>query len=307
MDSRVRPLLVLVFVGAAAFVQAGPASASGFSGASNLAGFLGGMAQLPPESPLPEGLSDALDWWDRIDKAMDLLEDVETCAAAGLGSAACADAVWAGACTTYLELGLEAAPQFQLLGLPFEAICAGEPTLKCCKYEPATQNGCHTAFNDPAPINCEGNWTTPNAESYGPCLSIDDPLGLGCTCCGIAECFTPACAPASLSNPVMAAWRTDTFAKKIAGSFQSAARNDPRGAADFAMLVGCTAHRDALLQIAPFAFPDTLPITPDPGPSFHENDNDPDDRYVRGLTTLAVRRVLGPGAGSAITRCGCIL
>jgi hypothetical protein len=299
MSSRIRPLVAWILVVACA--QAGPTSASGFSAGSHLAGFLGGMAQLPPESPLPEGLSDALDWWDRVGDTMDLLEGMETCADAGLGSAACADAVWAGACTAYLELGVEAAPQFQILGLPFEAICAGEPTLKCCKYEPATQNGCHTAFNDPAPINCEGNSSTPNAKSYGPCLSTNDPVGIGCTCCGIAECFTPACAPGSLSNPVMSAWRTDTFAKKIAGSFQRAARNDPRGAADFAMLVGCTAHRDAMLQIAPFAFPDSVPILPDPGPSFHVNDNDPDERYLRGLVTLAVRRVLG-GIPNGIAR-----
>jgi hypothetical protein len=301
MGFRIRPLFVFLLILAAACAQAGPASASGFAAGRNVAGFLGGMAQLPPESPLPEGLSDALDWWDRVQKTQDLLEDVETCAAAGVGSNACAEAVWAGACTMFLELGIEAAPQFQILGLPFEEICEGEPTLKCCKYNPATQVGCHTAFNSPAPINCEGNWTTPNAESYGPCVSTGDPLGLGCTCCGHADCFTPACAPGSLSDPLLAAWRTDTFAKKIAGSFQSAARTDPDGAADFVMLVGCTAHRDAMLQIAPFALPDSVPIIPDPGPSFHANDNDPDDRYLRGLTTLAVRRVLG-GIPNGIAR-----
>ena len=207
MGSRIRPLLAWILI--VACLQAGPASASGFSAGSNAAGFLGGLGLLP------EPLSDALDWWDRVDKARDLLEDAQTCAAAGLSSSTCADVVWAGVCTAYLELGIEAAPQFQLLGLPFDKLCEGEPTLKCCKYEPATQNGCHTAFNSPAPINCEGNWTRPNAKSYGPCLSINDPLNLGCTCCGIAECFTPACAPASLTDPVAAAWRTDTFAKKI--------------------------------------------------------------------------------------------
>ncbi|HSF40097.1 MAG TPA: hypothetical protein VLT87_09910 [Thermoanaerobaculia bacterium] len=294
MGSRIRPLLVWVLI--AAWLQAGPASASGFNAGSNVAGFLGGLGLLPEP---PEALSEALEWWDRVEKAQDILERAKICADAGLGSAACVDAVWAGACTMYLELALEAAPQFQILGLPIEEICSGEPTLKCCKYT-ADQIGCHTAFVDDEAINCEGNPSTPG-KAYGPCVSINDPVGIGCTCCGNAGCVTDACHPASLSDPVLAAWRVDYFAKKIAGSFQSAARTDPAGAADFVTLVGCTAHRDAMLQIAPFAFPDSLPIIPDPGPSFHVNDNDPDDRYLRGLTTLAVRRVLG-GIPNGIAR-----
>jgi len=55
-------------------------------------------------------------------------------------------------------------------GIPWEEVCNGEPPLKCCKYNPATQEYCHTAFNSEAPINCEGNWTQPFAESYGECI-----------------------------------------------------------------------------------------------------------------------------------------
>ena len=299
MGRRIGTLLVLAL--AAACVEAGPASASGFSAGTNIAGFLGGLAGLPPDPPWPAGLSDALDTWDNTERAWKLLEELKTCADAGLGSDACPDALWAGACTAFLELSLDGAPELNILGLPFEEICKGEPTLKCCKYDPATQDFCHSAFNTPTPINCEGNPYAPNAESYGPCLWDGDPLHLGCTCCGIAECFVPGCAPASLSDPRLAAWRADTFAKKLANSFLSAARSDPHGAADFAMLVGCTAHQDAMLGIAPFAFPDSLPTSPDPGADFHVNDNDPDDRYVRGLTTLAVRRVLG-GIPNGIAR-----
>ena len=152
-------------------------------------------------------MKELAEWWDNYDRARTLLDNLEPCFSAGFSSDECGDAVWAGACTMYLELGVEAAPEFRLLGLPFEEICKGEPRLKCCKYEPATDVGCHTAFNDPAPINCEGNWTTPNAESYGPCLWDGDPLHIGCTCCAIAECFTPACDPATLASPISGAWR----------------------------------------------------------------------------------------------------
>ena len=292
---RIRPLVVLIL--AAACAQAGPALAS--DPVPVVRSYLGGVAQMPGA---PEELGQALDWWDRVERAQTVLEAAETCAAAGLGSAACADAVWAGACTLATELALErVAPHFQFLGLPFEQLCSGGPRLKCCKYT-EDQTSCHTAFNetDPPPINCEGNPATPGSPK-GPCVSTGDPLGIGCTCCGNAGCFTDACAPGSLFDPVLATWRTDDFAKAIARSFLGAARTDPRGAADFATLVGCTAHRDAMLQIAPFAFPDSLPIGSDPGPSFHVNDNDPDDRYMRGLTTLAVRRVLG-GIPNSIAR-----
>ena len=296
MGSRIRPLLVLVL--AAACAQAGPALADPLS-VPVIKSYLGGVAQMPGS---PEALGLAVDWWDRYEKTQTALEAAKKCAAAGLGSDACIDAVWAGVCTLGTQLALERmAGNFQFLGLPFEQLCSGGPRLKCCKYT-ADQIGCHTAFNevDPPPINCEGNWAYPGSPK-GPCVPIGDPLGVGCTCCGNAGCITDACAPGSLFDPVLSTWRTDDFAKAIARSFLNAARTDPQGAADFSMLVGCTAHRNAMLQIAPFAFPDSLPFGSDPGDGFHVNDNDPDDRYLRGLTTLAVRRVLG-GIPNSVAR-----
>jgi hypothetical protein len=265
----------------------------------NVVGFFAGVVHRTPG--LPEGLQDGAHWWDDFDRARRLLKDLKPCFEAGFTSPACNGAAWAGACHAFLELGIEMAPEFRILGLPFAEICKGEPTLKCCKYDPATEVGCHTAFNDPDAINCEGNPSTPFAESYGPCISTDDPLGLGCTCCGIPECVTDACAPAILGSPASAAWRTDTLAKKIAAGLPPAAAADPDGAIDFVTLSGCTAHRAAILEIAPFAFPDSVPTDPDPGPGFHASDNDPDARYLRGLMTIAVRRVLG-GIPNGIAR-----
>lgn len=307
MPTRVHTLPVLLVLMACTQQPVAPAAPASrpaekrytFGGVTNAAGFLGGLAKLPPETP--EDMRAALEWWENVQRAWDLLHDLHGCFAEGLGSDTCADDVWAGACHMYLQLGVDAAPEFQLLGLPFDALCRGEPRLKCCKYDPATEVGCHTAFNSPRPINCEGNWTTPNAESYGSCIWAGDPLGIGCTCCQIAECWTPACDPASLTRQPDAAWRVDAFAKKLADSFKRLARADPDSAADFTMMIGCTAHRDVMLHLAPFAMPDSLPADPDPGPDFHVNDNDPDARYLRGLTTMAVRRVLG-GVPNAVGR-----
>src|SRR5262249_15182528 len=58
----------------------------------------------------------------------------------------------------------------------------------------------------------------------------------------------------------------------------------------FVTFYGCTAHRDVMVQLAPFDHPDTLP-SPDPGGNFHASDANPDARYLRGLITIAVRRV----------------
>ena len=55
-----------------------------------------------------------------------------------------------------------------------------------------------------------------------------------------------------------------------------------------------------MVQLAPFDHPDTLP-SPDPGGNFHASDGNPDARYLRGLITLAVRRVLA-GIPNGIAR-----
>src|SRR6185503_6491224 len=300
MRRRIRSIFVCLLV--VALLRPTPAPASWgnwWSLAQNAGGFAAGFSNL---TGMPERFQDAGDWWDNAFKAKRLLKDLKECGdAGGFSKDDCNDAIWAGACAAYLELGVEMAPEFRLLGLPFDAICKGEPPLKCCKYEPS-EIGCHTAFNSDIAINCEANPVyVLTAKGFGPCTSTGDPLELGCTCCGIGQCATPACDPALLSNPESAAWRVDTLAKRIASAVPPAVRSDPDGGVGFLTLPGCTAHRAAMLDIAPYALPDSLPASPGPGGNYHANDNNPDARYLRGLMTIAVRRVLG-GIPNAIAR-----
>src|SRR5215831_6732772 len=76
--------------------------------AGNAAGFGAGLLRLPMPPDTPEDLKQAAEWWENFDRARTLLENLEPCASAGFSSNECSDAVWAGACTMYLELGVEA-------------------------------------------------------------------------------------------------------------------------------------------------------------------------------------------------------
>ena len=62
--------------------------------------------------------------------------------------------------------------------------CLGEPSLKCCK----TSNGCHSAFNTDAPINCEGNAAYGPTSTAGLCLAPCLEGCNGCLCNYLAEC-----------------------------------------------------------------------------------------------------------------------
>ena len=66
--------------------------------------------------------------------------------------------------------------------------CLGEPTLKCCRT--LNDGDCHSAFNSPAPINCEGNPTYGPTETAGPCVR-PCPGCAGCICNYLAACVTP--------------------------------------------------------------------------------------------------------------------
>lgn len=64
----------------------------------------------------------------------------------------------------------------------------GEPTLKCCLT--LNDGSCHSAFNSPAPINCEGNPNYGPTETAGPCVR-PCPGCAGCICHYLAACVTP--------------------------------------------------------------------------------------------------------------------
>ncbi len=72
--------------------------------------------------------------------------------------------------------------------------CLGTPALKCCTNS-ITKGGCHTAFNEEAPINCEGIAATgaygPPEGVFSPGVCLPKPVypgGPGCDCCYLAEC-----------------------------------------------------------------------------------------------------------------------
>ena len=68
---------------------------------------------------------------------------------------------------------------------PVSKICTGGNVFKCCR----TKGGCHSAFNSPTPINCEGN------VAYGPTYTAGECRGgglfEGCTCDYLPLCHGP--------------------------------------------------------------------------------------------------------------------
>lgn len=195
--------------------------------------------------------------------------------------------VWPGICYFAPDLLENMAPGWSLFGLPIEEACLGEPVLKCCKYDPATSGpGCHTAFNTESPINCEGNpLFFATAESYGPCLTPEN--GIGCVCDYLAACAGPT---QSANPPGAKAWRLNSLARSIAMEVTPHFDED---FISFVSFVGCKAHQQALLTLPPFAGDDAVnPAFPNAGERYHIEDANPDGRYLRGLVTIAVRRVL---------------
>eukprot|EP01084_Bolivina_argentea_P077863 141300_1 len=67
--------------------------------------------------------------------------------------------------------------------------CLGEPTLKCCRK--IAEYGCWSAFNQPAPINCEGNPAYGITETAGLCLAPCLEGCAGCLCNYLSRCNSP--------------------------------------------------------------------------------------------------------------------
>ncbi|MBC7975352.1 MAG: hypothetical protein H7138_10225, partial [Myxococcales bacterium] len=229
------------------------------------------------------------DWIDHTEQVFHMLEDYGRCVETGSDSAGCASQhiVYPGLC--YLAAGLlTPVPWLDILDLPLEEACLGEPTLKCCKYTP-DEFGCHSAFNTPAPINCEGNPL--GGETFGECLR--PPNGIGCLCDYIPACDTDGdISPSVVSTDLASAWRFNTLSSKLAAAFPPLLTSSPIEAATFVTFFGCRAHLTAMTTFAPFATQDSIAPGLDVGPAYHTDDDDPDARYLRALMTLAVRRVV---------------
>ncbi len=239
------------------------------------------------------GPSDILSWIDKVQDLRDYVKDYNRCAGEGFNKTGCTakDMTWKGIC---LLISWQVGDIIDFdIGIPVDKLCLGEPTLKCCKYDPATDTSCHTAFNTRAPINCEGNLTRPFAKSYGDCLAANryegDP---GCYCD-----YIPACVSSGpvVERPDGGAWRFNQLgvglANAIAAGPDALIRRQPGNFVDYVSFVGTCPHREVILTGAPFSKPDEFPPGYPLSPAYHESDNVPEARYLRGLTTLAIQRV----------------
>jgi hypothetical protein len=237
-------------------------------------------------------LPDIIDWMEKSKDLIDYVDQYNQCAEKGFNTSGCTakDLAWRGVCLL-LDWKLGDILVFDP-GIPYGALCNGEPPLKCCKYHPVTQEYCHSAFNSEAPVNCEGNFTTPFAQSYGPCIPRNDyPGDPGCFCDYIPACgFRPV-----VERPLSSEWRYNQLGVKLTEAIEQGAsaliRQKPADFVDYVSFVGFRAHRRVIHDGAPFAKPDEFPAGYTPGDGYHANDNVPEARYLRALTTLAVQRV----------------
>jgi hypothetical protein len=297
-----------------------PTGMTGGTGGTTDTGGVPGVSQpLPPgEGPLivwvdpgPGGLDPYIPLWEgpTWQKARELaskhkgklkglangLLDWGACVQEQGDAGQCArDVVWAGMCNFAIaKLTERMSPGMQMIGMPFEAMCNGDPVLKCCKY--TGSDSCHSAYNSDMPINCEGN--PMGGESFGPCIGPEpwDIFG-GCTCAHLPECSGGE--GDGFDDPLNRFWRLDGVARDLANALADVALADPEGFYDYSLLRGTRDHFDGVLGLAPFAGDDQLPPGMDGSPKYHENDGDPRARYRRALYTTALRRTLGgvPGA-----------
>ncbi|NVJ00069.1 DUF1566 domain-containing protein [Myxococcus sp. AM009] len=219
----------------------------------------------------------------------DYVKDYNRCASQGFNKPGCSakDMVWSGLC---MVLDWQMSDMLSLdIGIPYGELCLGGATLKCCKYEPATDTSCHSAFNSEAPINCEGNPYYTSAESYGPCLEPEE--GSGCFCDYLPQCSSPVVERSGSGD-----WRFNQFGVMLAAAIEEGAdaliRQQPGDFVDYVGFVGTCPHREVILTGAPFSKPDEFPPGYPLNDAYHESDNVPEARYLRGLTTLAIQRVL---------------
>ncbi len=231
-------------------------------------------------------------WWNAftwMNRARKMFGDHARCVEQGFGEAGCAaqKVIWPGLCNLWGDVLVEAmGPGWGMMGLPFSAVCNGEPALKCCKYGGREDGPCHSAFNDDNPINCEGN--PYGGTTYGVCIPANrydgDP---GCYCD-----YIPACNMGTSERTGGAAWRLNHFTVQLAKAVPDTLRASPDALLAYVTFQGCRAHFQAVTTLAPFAAADSPVPGYAVGASYQANDAQPDARYLRALTTLAVRRVL---------------
>lgn len=231
-------------------------------------------------------------WWNAftwMNRARKMFGDHARCVEQGFGEAGCAaqKVIWPGLCNLWGDVLVEAmGPGWGMMGLPFSAVCNGEPALKCCKYGGREDGPCHSAFNDDNPINCEGN--PYGGTTYGVCIPANrydgDP---GCYCD-----YIPACNMGTSERTGGAAWRLNHFTVQLAKAVPDTLRASPDALLAYVTFQGCRAHFQAVTTLAPFAGADSPVPGYAVGASYQANDAQPDARYLRALTTLAVRRVL---------------
>ncbi len=161
-------------------------------------------------------------------------------------------------------VGGPAAALYSLLFEPDNPYCdeggmdLGPGTLKCCKYTP-DQNGCHSAFNTPTPINCEGNPAYGgSAASFGPCMV--PPTGAGCLCTHIPECNLDGLADDSgyARSHRCAGWFRNLEGLYVA----NAASDDGECSMAFGFFEGCRGWLNVITQGEPFIHFKGGPISP---------------------------------------------
>ena len=158
--------------------------------------------------------------------------------------------------------GAAIAKLYDLLFSPSNPFCfngsdaAQQAALKCCKYTP-DQLGCHSAFNQPAPINCEGNpGFAGTAASFGPCLGVDGSEG--CVCDYLIPCEVGG-PRAQLSVQASAFFASDWFTDLIRAYQDALATQGQAGEhvtlKDLERLTtfqGCKGRLDVLQSADPF-------------------------------------------------------
>ena len=164
-------------------------------------------------------------------------------------------------------VGAPAAALYNMLFEPENPYCdpsgmdKGPGTLKCCKYTP-DQNGCHSAFNSPTPINCEGNPVyAGSAASFGPCMVPQ--TGFGCLCDHIPECAADG--QADTSDYGKGHRRSNWFRGIEAAYVNRLAADDDDCSMSFTFFEGCRGWLNVMVEGEPFAHLQGGPVSPHNG------------------------------------------
>ncbi len=158
-----------------------------------------------------------------------------------------------------------AAPKNPYCDTPPSAPDGGGGAFKCCKYEP-DQLGCHSAFNTPMPVNCEGAalFTDLSPQSFGVCMQSPG-MTVGCTCNHLPECTFSGGPPDDSDfarNFRRSLWFGDLSAAYQEAVFGTGAGPAPSCGLDFGLFVGCRGWLEVLRGAHPYTLVqdgDTIP------------------------------------------------